>query len=137
EVVGAGTIQKSFENILKTVNAGVYAQQQIGFDDNLFVTYGARVDRHSAFGENAGAAVYPKVSFSWVASEMLGWSGSLLSTLRVRGSLGQSGKQPGAFDRFTTFAPLSSPEGGGITPENLGNPDIRPEVSTEWEVGFE
>jgi hypothetical protein len=137
EVVGAGTIQKSFENIEKTVNTGAYAQQQIGWRDGLFVTYGLRVDRHSAFGENASAALYPKVSFSWVASEMLGWTGSTLSTLRLRGSLGQSGKQPGAFDKFTTFAPLASVDGGGVTPQNLGNPDIKPEVSTEWEVGFE
>ena len=137
EVAGAGVIQRASENILRTVNSGVYGQQMIGFRDGLFVTYGARVDRHSAFGEDADAALYPKVSFSWVASEMMGWSTPTLSTLRLRGSLGQSGLQPGAFDQFTTFAPVATVEGGGVSPQNLGNPDIRPEVSTEWEAGFE
>jgi outer membrane receptor protein involved in Fe transport len=27
--------------------------------------------------------------------------------------------------------------GSGLRPENLGNPDLEPEISTEWEAGFE
>src|SRR5690606_7303696 len=54
EVTGAGANQSVNEAILKTVNAGVYAQEQIGFRNWLFTTVGARYDRHSAFGESAG-----------------------------------------------------------------------------------
>jgi outer membrane receptor protein involved in Fe transport len=138
EVTGAGAIQSNTETILKTVSAGVYAQEQVGFRNYLFFTVGARYDKHSAFGEEAGGAVYPKASFSLVPSDMPGWDGlGPVSTLRLRAAVGQSGLQPGAFDALTTFSPLASEEGPGVEPDNLGNPELRPEVATEWEAGFE
>lgn len=137
EVTGAGANQSVNEFVLKTVNAGVYAQEQIGFRDWLFTTIGARFDRHSAFGESAGGALYPKVSVSLIPTDMANFSLPGVATLRLRGALGKSGLQPGAFDQFTTFDPLSSGEGPGVTPDNLGNEDLKPEVSTEWELGGE
>jgi hypothetical protein len=96
------------------------------------------LDRHSAFGENADAAFYPKLSVSLVASDLPGWDGlGPVSTLRFRGAIGKSGLQPGSFDRFSTFSPASSAFGPALRPENLGNPDLKPEVTTEWEGGFE
>lgn len=137
EVTGAGANQSVEEFVLKTVNAGVFAQEQIGFRDWLFTTVGARFDRHSAFGESAGGAMYPKASLSFVPSDMAGFSLPLISTLRLRGAIGRSGLQPGAFDKFTTFDPLPSTIGPGVSPDNLGNEDLKPEVSTEWELGGE
>ena len=138
EVVGGGNIQRTDEEIERTVNNGVFAQEQIGFRNFLFLTLGARLDRHSAFGENADAAFYPKVSGSFVASDLPGWNGlGPVSTLRFRAALGKSGLQPGSFDRFSTFAPASSSFGPALVPSNLGNPDLKPEVTTEWEGGLE
>ena len=137
EVTGAGSNQSVDEFVLKTVNAGVYAQEQIGFRDWLFTTVGARYDKHSAFGESAGGALYPKVSVSFIPTDMANFSLPGIATLRLRGAIGKSGLQPGAFDQFTTFNPQSSSEGGGVTPGNLGNEDLKPEVSTEWELGGE
>src|SRR5260370_38901553 len=74
-------------------------------------------------------------------SAMPGWeSGPLtskLSTFRLRAALGQSGLQPGAFDKYTTFSAYSSELGPGLVSSNLGNPALKPEASTEWEVGTE
>jgi hypothetical protein len=64
-------------------------------------------------------------------------SSTPLSTLRLRAAIGQSGQQPGAFDKFTTFLPFTSTDGAGLSPGNLGNQDLKPEVATEWELGFE
>ncbi len=138
DVVGGASIQRTLENIERTVNNGVFIQEQLGFRNFFFLTAGARLDRHSAFGENADAALYPKVSGSFVVSDLPGWNGlGPISTLRLRSAIGQSGLQPGSFDRFSTFAPANSPFGPGLVPSNLGNPDLKPEVSTEWEAGFE
>ena len=137
EIVGAAANVDIFENWLQVVNTGAFAQEQIGFNDYAYFTVGGRWDRNSAFGENTGGAFYPKASISLVFSDMPMWSSSLISTLRVRGALGRSGLQPGAFDKFQTFQSGTTTLGAGLIPANLGNEDLAPEKSTEIEVGAE
>ncbi|MEX2526929.1 MAG: SusC/RagA family TonB-linked outer membrane protein [Gemmatimonadota bacterium] len=137
DVASAGALQTIFEGFLEEANVGLLAQTQLGYRDYAFLTLGGRYDKHSAFGESAGAALYPKAGLSVIASQLPGWNSDLVSTLRFRTSWGKSGLQPGAFDQFTTFAPLASSEGPGVAPSNLGNPDLQPEITTEWEVGAE
>ena len=69
EVTSAAGVLDVFEFFSEVINAGVFAQEQIGFNDNLFVTLGARLDAHSAFGTNFNAAIYPKVSLSYIPSD--------------------------------------------------------------------
>ncbi len=137
EVVGAGAQQIAGENILEVVNAGAFAQEQIGYNNVVFLTVGGRYDRNSAFGESTSGTFYPKVSVSIVPSDLSTWNSRTFSTMRVRGALGQSGLQPGAFDKFTTFSAAASSLGPGLVADNLGNQDLKPEKSTEWEVGAE
>lgn len=138
EVVGAGDTPDVTERFVQTVNGGYFFQDQLGWRDFTYITLGGRYDFSSAFGENASGVFYPKVSFSVVPSDLRTWTTPLgLSTFRVRGAFGKSGRQPNAFDKFTTFQPLTSELGSGLAPDNLGNPDLKPEVSSEWEVGAE
>lgn len=137
EVTGAGAIQTTWEQFLQQVSAGVFGQEQFGWKDFAFLTVGARYDKHSAFGESAGGAFYPKASLSVVPTDVSGWSIPGISTLRLRLAIGKSGLQPGAFDKYTTFVPQASESGAGLRPGNLGNADLKPEQSTEWEGGFE
>lgn len=141
EVVGAGGAnQQVGESFLTTVNGGYFAQEQISFRDYLTGTVGGRYDFSSAFGAESPGVFYPKFSVSYVVSDhrLVGDKlPSWLSTLRVRGAWGQSGRQPGAFDKLTTFTALGSELGAGLAPSNLGNPALKPEISTEIEFGFE
>ncbi|HEX7048882.1 MAG TPA: SusC/RagA family TonB-linked outer membrane protein [Longimicrobiales bacterium] len=137
DVAGGAQNRDVFESALSVVNAGLLAQEQLGYRDWMFVTLGARYDKNSAFGETSPGAFYPKASVSLVPSDRSGWSSEVLSTLRIRAALGQSGLQPGAFDKITTFSAFATSLGPGLMPENLGNPDLKPEVSTEWELGAE
>ncbi|MGH8245787.1 MAG: TonB-dependent receptor domain-containing protein, partial [Gammaproteobacteria bacterium] len=138
EVIGAGATPTINETFLSTVNGGFFVQDQLGFKEWIFATVGARYDYSSAFGENAGGVLYPKASISVVPSDLGGWGSPLgISTFRVRAAVGQSGRQPGAFDKFTTYGATAPPIGSGLVPSNLGNPDLKPEVSTEIEGGFE
>jgi TonB-linked SusC/RagA family outer membrane protein len=130
--------QQTFSSFVQVINAGWFFQEQIGYKDYLYVTGGLRFDANSAFGTNFSTQSYPKLSISFVPSSAFpGLAGSFLSTLRVRGAVGRSGQQPNAFDNLTTYGPFSSAEGPGVSPGNLGNPDLKPEVSTEYEAGFE
>ncbi len=103
----------------------------------MFLTLGGRYDFASAFGRDAGGIFMPKVSVSIVPSDRKSWGFDKISTFRIRGAIGQAGRQPGAFDRFTTFAALPGEVGAGLVPSNLGNTELRPEISTEIEGGFE
>ena len=139
EVVSAGGQNISVsESALTTVNGGFFAQEQLGYHNWSFLTVGGRYDYASAFGAEAPAIFYPKVSLSLVPSDLAAWGHPLgMNTLRLRAALGQSGRQPGAFDKFTTFAPLRGELGAGLAPSNLGNPALKPEIATELEGGFE
>lgn len=139
-VSNAADQQTLQEIILEEVNFGIFGQEQIGFNDYLFGTVGARLDANSAFGSEFSVIVYPKASLSFIPTDASFWEGSgdgFINSLQLRTAIGQSGLQPGAFDALTTFESFSSTSGAGIAPENLGNPNLKPEISTEWELGFE
>jgi TonB-dependent starch-binding outer membrane protein SusC len=129
--------QSADESWNRVTQLGGYLQDQVGINDWVFLTVGGRWDANSAFGEDFATAFYPKVSASVVPSQGLDWQNETFSTFRVRGALGKSGLQPDAFAKFTTFNPAPSVEGPGVQPDNLGNNDLSPEVSLEWEFGAE
>ncbi len=133
----AAGVQFSSDGVLETINGGYFAQEQLGYKNFLFVTGGLRYDYSSAFGKTADGVLYPKVSVSFVPSDLAGFSMGPISSLRLRGAWGQSGRQPSAFAKFTTFGAQAGPAGAGLAPDNLGNPDLKPEVSTEIEGGLE
>ena len=117
ELVDATVGQSATESSLSKVNAGLFVQEQIGLDDAVFVTVGGRWDRNSAFGESTGSAFYPKAGVSFIPSDLAFWDAyGGLSTLRLRAAVGQSGLQPGTFDKLTTFQPAPTAEGPGVRP---------------------
>jgi TonB-linked SusC/RagA family outer membrane protein len=139
EVVGAGGRNiATGESFSTDINGGYFAQEQLGFNNIAFLTLGGRYDFASAFGESSPGVFYPKASLSVVPSDMSRWNRPLgINTLRLRFAVGQSGRQPGSFDKFTTFAPLRAESGAGLAPSQLGNQNLKPEIATEYEGGFE
>ena len=137
ETLSALGNESSYESWLRVTQIGGYLQDQVGWDDWVFVTAGGRWDANSAFGADFSTAFYPKASVSLLPLQATGMSMGPVSTFRVRAAWGKSGLQPGAFDKFTTFSSQGSVAGPGVRPSNLGNDALRPEVSTEIEVGTE
>jgi TonB-linked SusC/RagA family outer membrane protein len=131
--VTVGTVNRP-----RVVNAGLFLQQMVGWRDRLFVTAGLRVDGNSAFGSGFGLQQYPKISAAYVISEEPFWPTQYLSTLKLRAALGESGKAPGAFDAVRTWDPIAADEGRpGVTPAQVGNPNLGPERTRELELGFD
>lgn len=134
--LSSGAVASSFEDRIRVINAGFFGQVRFDWRDRLFLTAGLRVDGNSAFGQNLGLEPYPKVSASYVMSDAAWWP-STFGTVKLRAALGQSGRAPGAFDAVRTWEPVRLGENPGLLPENLGNPDLGPERTTEYELGFD
>jgi TonB-dependent starch-binding outer membrane protein SusC len=130
------------ENTTQNATFGAYASQQIGFNDRLFVTAALRGDKNSAFGTDIGFVTYPSLSASWVVSEEPFFpQTAVLSSMRLRSSIGRSGLRPSFRDAVTFYRPVPvravSAELPAFTLSGAGNPELRPEISTELEVGFD
>lgn len=140
-VSGGGTRQ-GFEDPnfnLENRTVGVYVQEQFSWQDRLFLTGAVRGDDNSAFGVNYDFVVYPKLSAAWVLSEEPFFPrSSLLSALKLRSAWGKAGQQPNAFAAVQTYGP-SVGSGGTptVTPLNVGNPELKPEVTREVEAGID
>jgi TonB-dependent starch-binding outer membrane protein SusC len=136
-VVGGGALTFGDEEFKEVINLGFFAQNRFAFDDRLFLTLGLRVDGNSAFGTNYGLQPYPKADAAWDLSRSPNLPGAI-SSLRLRGAVGMSGLAPGAFDQFRTFTAIAAlDDQPAVTPDNPGNPDLKPEATTEIEAGFE
>ncbi len=130
------------ESRAETSILGYFLQQTFGIDDILFLTVAGRLDGSSVFGENERNQFYPKASVGFVVSEMDFWKSSAISntlnTFKLRASYGQAGGLTalGPYDRFANYSSVNIVgQAGWIPSASLGNPDIRPERQTEFEIG--
>jgi hypothetical protein len=73
-----------------------------------------------------------------VLSDHSFWPKQWIETFKLRAAIGESGKAPGAFDALRTWSPITADETHpGFTPGNVGNPDVGPERTREFETGFD
>ena len=130
------------ETNTENVTVGAYVSQQLGWNDRVFVTAALRGDDNSAFGADFGLVYYPSLSLSWVIAEepffpQLDW----LSSLRLRSAYGKSGQRPNFRDAISFYNAVSvtfqSEETPAITPGGTGNITLKPEQSSELELGFD
>ena len=125
---------------------GFLGRQQVSWADRLFVTGGIRTDRNSAFGQNFRRVYYPSVSASWVVSDDGRLPGKLphipvLSSLRLRVASGSAGQNPGYLAAEQFYTPVAVTVNGtdvpAFTAGGAGNPNLKPEKSTETEAGLD
>ena len=140
ETIPSGSSRSADEDYRENKTFGVFVQEQIAFGDRLYLTGAVRGDDNSAFGRNFDFVVYPKLSGSYVISDESFFRESVgfIQQLKLRAAWGQAGRQPDVFDALRTYEPSVGPGGAStVTPENIGNEELRPEVGTEVEVGFD
>lgn len=142
ETPAAGTIPSvaSLTELNKTL--GIFIEEAFAFNDRLFATAAVRTDQNSAFGTNFQRVYYPKASLSWVATEESFFpKPAWLDQLRLRAAMGSSGVQPGPNDALRTFqvqtTNIAATEAAGLRSNQLGNPDLKPESTTEFETGVD
>jgi len=103
--------------------------------DRYILLVSVRREGSSLFGEDQRWHTFPRVAATWIASEESWWpSSDAVGLLKFRGSLGKAGNRPNYYAQYETY---NIGTGGTLNPSTLGNKDLRPEIVTETEVGFD
>jgi TonB-linked SusC/RagA family outer membrane protein len=143
ETPNAARLRESWEFTTERKTYGFYLEEQVGWRDRLYVTAGARLDQHSAFGREATNTIYPRGAVSYVISEE-SWfpRQDWLGRLRLRIAAGQAGVEPTADAALQFLGARAFPAGAGVDEPGLrlaelGNATLKPEVTTEVEGGFD
>ncbi|MGQ0766836.1 MAG: TonB-dependent receptor domain-containing protein [Gemmatimonadota bacterium] len=138
ELVSAGSVFAAGQSQVELRTLGFYGQQEVAWDDRLFLTGAVRYDASSTFAPSERWQAFPKLSASWV---IVPNQPGRLNNLRVRSALGWAGSQPGivnAYSQFINFAQLPfAGRPGFVNDITFGNPSLRNERAREWEVGAE
>ncbi|RYU97644.1 SusC/RagA family TonB-linked outer membrane protein [Emticicia agri] len=122
--------------------SGFFGQATFGYKNLAFITGAIRQDRSSKFSPSETKQLYPKLSGSFVPSDLDFWKNSkindIVSGLKLRASWGEAGNLTGigSYDRFWQFLPVPLLGRNTIVPSStLANPSVRPERMTETEGG--
>ena len=145
--ITAGTI--SFSN-METTNkffidgttqkrlVGAYGEAGVSYKDIAYLTVTGRNDWSSTLPIQNRSYFYPSVSGSFVFTELLPHS-NILSFGKIRSSWAQVGKDANAYATNTYVNPPITI--GGYTGVGnqyyAGNPILKPEIQSSWEVGGE
>ncbi|MFN4146990.1 MAG: SusC/RagA family TonB-linked outer membrane protein [Runella sp.] len=122
--------------------SGYFGQATLGFKNLFFLTGALRRDRSSKFSPDVANQTYPKISTSFVVSDLAFWKNSAWANtfdgLKLRASYGQAGNLTGigTYSRFWQFNPVPFLGRGTLVPSaTLANPRVRPERMEELEFG--
>lgn len=138
DLVSAGSVYTAGQTEVELRTLGFYGQQEVAWNDRLFLTGAVRYDASSTFAPSERWQVFPKLSASYVVTDN---KPGMLNNLRLRSALGWAGSQPGivnAYSQFITFTQLPfAGRPGFVNDIVFGNPELKNERAREWEVGAE
>lgn len=129
--------------------ARLYSTLNVGFYDQLFVNLSVAGEAGSTFGSQAKSTFYyPSADIAWQFNQLpLLRDNNILSFGKLRASYGVVGVQPDAYRNATTYVTASFSSwasslsgvgygnGAYVRNSRQGDPNLRPERKTEWELG--
>ena len=144
-VLAPDNVSTSVENTNRNIRSNrLYSVFSFDLFSQLFVNASGALEAASTISDNF---FYPSVDAAWQFTELDGLSGNnVLSFGKFRASWGQVGVQPDPHRFETTFETFTYNAyddpldilffGGGYRlNDDKGNPALKPEIKTEWELG--
>ena len=129
---------------------GIFGNASLGWRNQIFLEYSARNDWSSTLPEDNNSFFYQGVGASVILSEMLDLDGNgAISFIKLRGGAGTTGRDAGLYLIQSTYIgnpilrnypnhnitlPLNGQPGFTVS-DVIGNPNLRPELTTLYEVG--
>src|SRR5581483_7978546 len=128
---------------------GLYADINVGYKNLLFLGLTARNDWSSTLPPAHRSFFYPGINTSYIFSELLKQKAPFLSYGKLRASWAQVGNDanPYLLQTYWNRTQIIGPYGSTQFPFNgipgfsigrlLGNPNLKPEITTASEIGTE
>ncbi len=161
-IIGNGIIARGIDRITNTASQlmrrdygeiqrfqGVFADLSFSYRDWMFVNVVGRNDWSSTLPPDNRSFFYPGVSTSFVLSEAMTLP-SVINFAKIRAGITKVGNEASPYQTNTPFLindqytnlqfPFTTPRGSyniANQEETLGSPTLKPEFTTEYEIGAE
>lgn len=142
DATGSSRVLNDFNSLRRLW--GVFGEAQLTYNNYLFLTGSIRNDHSSTLPAKNNSYVYPAVSASFVFTDALKISSNFLNFGKIRANWASVGKDADPYLVNTAFniaQPYTNNAGTVFTSAsiagNLNNAELKPEITTEYEVGTE
>ncbi len=128
-------------------NYRFYGTANFDYADQLILQLGGAYERHSVLPKDNNGFFYPSAELGWTFTKAIEETGPLTFG-KLRLAYGQVANVPlahreqtvfevGSFSTFSDAIAIEDFGGGFQLDETLGNPNLKPEIKTEYEVGLD
>ncbi len=139
------SLSRSSDAISVTKWLSYFGRLSYNYSEKYIVNLVFRADGSSLFGPENQFGYFPSVSFGWIVSNEDFWNWNNISLMKLRASWGQNGSTSN-LNPFQWAALIEEnyqyPAANGLLlpaaePAVLSNPDLKWEVSEQFDLGFE
>lgn len=136
--ISAGAVDgETYDFMSHFRSAGLFTEHSVSLNETFFGSFMLRKDYASVLGGGETDITYPRFSAA-ARLDRLGIIPAPISFLKVRAAYGETGILPGRTDAIPTlWSAVNSQYGVGARLTDIGNPEIKPERISEFEIGFE
>lgn len=118
---------------------GVFGDLGLSYKKYLFLNTTARNDWSSTLPKSNNSFLYPSVSSSFIFTEAFGIENDILSYGKIRGGWANVSRDadPYQINKIFSVGTVYAEQPSVYVPYTLGNPDLKPENTEEFEVGLD
>jgi TonB-linked SusC/RagA family outer membrane protein len=136
--VGNASQVTTAQNFVDVTDFGIFAQQEINFEDKITATLGARWDKSTLNLDSEEYYFFPKASLALNLTNFDFFESDLFSQLKPRIAYGETGGLPQFGEIFSSLAGVNvGTLGGAIAPSLDVDPNLKPERAKELEYGLD
>ena len=120
-------------SLFDVISEGFFFISALDYQGKYIGDFLVRRDGSSLFGEDERWQTYFRAAGAWRLAQESWWPFDDINEFKLRYSIGTAGGRPNFSAQYETYNVSS----GVITPTSLGNKLLKPELSTEQEMGLE